>query len=61
MSLCNLAQDRFYYCDEIVNVFIEKMERTIGDKVRRGGDDEGALPFSHAFPPRLLSRLSRRL
>ena len=35
ISLFNLSQDRFYYMDEIVNVFIEKMERTIADKVRR--------------------------
>ena len=33
VSLLNLAQDSFYYSDEIVNVFVEKMERTIGGKV----------------------------
>lgn len=33
ISLYNLSQDSFYYCDEIVNVFIEKMERTITAKV----------------------------
>ena len=26
-------QDSFYYCDEIVNVFIEKLHRTIGPKL----------------------------
>ena len=34
MSLYNLSQDKFYYSDEIVNVFIEKMERTIAAKVK---------------------------
>ena len=33
VSLFNLSQDKFYYCDEIVNVFIEKMEMTIAAKV----------------------------
>lgn len=33
ISLFNLSQDSFYHVDTIVNVFIEKMERTIGDKV----------------------------
>ena len=35
ISLFNLSQDKFYYCDEIVNVFLEKMEATIGSKVRK--------------------------
>ena len=36
LSLANgSSTDSFYYCDEIVNVFIEKMERTIGDKVEK--------------------------
>ena len=34
VSLVNLSQESFYYCDEIVNVFIEKMEMTITDKVK---------------------------
>jgi len=34
ISLFNLAQDRFYYCNEIVNVFLEKMEMTLAKKVR---------------------------
>ena len=33
VALYNLSQDSFYHSDEIVNVFIEKMERTIGGKV----------------------------
>lgn len=35
IALFNLSQDSFYYCDEIINVFLEKMEATISDKVRR--------------------------
>ena len=33
ISLVNLANEKFYYCDEIVNAFLEKMERTISIKV----------------------------
>ena len=35
ISLFNLSQDKFYYCDEIVNVFLEKMEATICSKVKK--------------------------
>ena len=35
ISLFNLSQNKFYYSNEIVNVFLEKMERTIQDKVQR--------------------------
>jgi len=36
-SVCpiNLAADRFYFTSEIPNVFLEKMEMTIADKVDR--------------------------
>jgi len=33
LALYNLAEDRFYYPGEIANVFLDKMERTIGAKV----------------------------
>ena len=35
ISLFNLSQDKFYYNDEIVNVFLEKMHHTIGGKVKK--------------------------
>ena len=35
VSLFNLSQDKFYFADEIVNVFLEKMEMTIGAKVAK--------------------------
>jgi hypothetical protein len=35
ISLLNVAKDKFYYSDEIVNVFLEKMQMTIGQKVER--------------------------
>ena len=35
ISLLNLSQDSFYYKDEIVNTFLEKMEGTIGGKVSK--------------------------
>ena len=35
IALFNLSQDSFYYCDEIVNVFIEKLpHRTEGHEER---------------------------
>jgi len=38
ISLLNLSQDRFYHAGEIVNVFIDKMEMTIAEKLRRHED-----------------------
>ena len=35
LALYNLAEDRFYYPGEIANVFIDKMQRTIGAKVAK--------------------------
>ena len=35
VSIFNLSQDKFYFADEIVNVFLEKMEMTIGAKVAK--------------------------
>jgi hypothetical protein len=35
ISLANLSQNSFYYSNEIVNVFLDKMEMSIGEKVRR--------------------------
>eukprot|EP00930_Biecheleria_cincta_P037281 TRINITY_DN25573_c0_g1_i1.p1 TRINITY_DN25573_c0_g1~~TRINITY_DN25573_c0_g1_i1.p1 ORF type:complete len:2388 (+),score=410.29 TRINITY_DN25573_c0_g1_i1:162-7325(+) len=35
ISLFNLSQDKFYFNDEIVNVFLDKMEMTIEEKLRR--------------------------
>ena len=32
LALYNLAEDRFYYPGEIANVFLDKMERTLGAK-----------------------------
>lgn len=33
VALHNLSQKSFYYCDEIVNAFLEKMENTISKKI----------------------------
>jgi hypothetical protein len=35
VALFNLSQGSFYYCDEIVNTFLEKMEMTISGNVAR--------------------------
>ncbi|KAL7554568.1 hypothetical protein ACHAWF_019036 [Thalassiosira exigua] len=35
IALYNLSQQSFYYSDEIVNTFIEKMEKTIATKVKQ--------------------------
>jgi len=33
VALHNLSHESFYYCDEIVNAFLEKMEKTISKKI----------------------------
>jgi hypothetical protein len=35
VSLCNFSNEKFYYCDEIVNAFLEKMNMTLTEKVRK--------------------------
>ena len=47
VSLFNLSQGRFYFCDEMVNTFLEKMDGAPGGELggvpRRGGDSHLAL------------------
>eukprot|EP00928_Gymnodinium_smaydae_P100356 TRINITY_DN9823_c2_g4_i1.p1 TRINITY_DN9823_c2_g4~~TRINITY_DN9823_c2_g4_i1.p1 ORF type:complete len:2328 (+),score=476.05 TRINITY_DN9823_c2_g4_i1:208-6984(+) len=57
ISLNNLSQNSFYYCDEIVNVFIEKMEMTIVDKVRRHESNLAREIVSKALPSGILTHI----
>ena len=57
ISLLNLAQDRFYYMDEIVNVFVEKMERTIAKKVKRHEDHLEREVLGSAVPAGILTHI----
>ena len=51
----NLSQDKFYYNDEIVNVFLEKMHGTIGSKVKKHVDNVRRHILGHSNPvPRLI-------
>lgn len=73
ISLFNLGQDQFYYCNEIVNVFLEKMELTLAGKVRRHeeglmreviGRDGSSLPcgiFTHILRNKLQRSARREL
>ena len=55
ISLFNLSQDKFYYNDEIVNVFLEKMHGTIGSKVKKHVDNVRRHILGHSNPvPRLI-------
>ena len=57
ISLLNLAQERFYYMDEIVNVFLLKMEMTIADKVGRHEQDLARRVLGMPVPSRILEHI----
>ena len=57
VSLYNLAVDRFYYCDEIVNVFIEKMEKTIAHKVHKHDEGLAREVLGTALPSTILTHI----
>jgi hypothetical protein len=54
VSLLNLAQESFYYCDEIVNTFLEKMTGSITANVRRHEDHLASKILRAAVPSRVL-------
>merc|ERR1711871_1684735 len=59
ISLFNLSQDSFYYCNEIVNVFLEKMEMTIAGKVRNHEEKIAREVFSSPLPCGILMHILR--
>ena len=57
VSLFNLSQDRFYHCDEIVNVFIEKMEMTISGLVQRHASNISRAVLTAPVPSGILTHI----
>lgn len=57
IALFNLSQGSFYYCDEIVNTFIEKMEGTIGKKVARHEEKLARAVLGTAVTARVLRHI----
>jgi len=54
ISLYNLNKQSFYYCDEIVNTFLEKMERTISENVVNHEDELKKIVLGSAVSARIL-------
>jgi len=57
ISLYNLSQDKFYYCDEIINVFLEKMMNTISRKVSKHEENIAKMIFGSQVPSRILEHI----
>jgi hypothetical protein len=57
ISLLNLAQDRFYYCDEIINVFLEKLEKTLSTKLKRHEETVESAILHSAVPYGILRHI----
>eukprot|EP00746_Dinoflagellata_sp_MGD_P124033 gnl/MRDRNA2_/MRDRNA2_58642_c0_seq1.p1 gnl/MRDRNA2_/MRDRNA2_58642_c0~~gnl/MRDRNA2_/MRDRNA2_58642_c0_seq1.p1 ORF type:complete len:1612 (+),score=292.79 gnl/MRDRNA2_/MRDRNA2_58642_c0_seq1:504-4838(+) len=57
ISLFNLSQDSFYYCDEIVNSFLEKMEMTIAGKVQKHESKLANHVLGTSVPARILAHM----
>ena len=54
VALYNLSKGSFYYCDEIVNTFLEKMERRLADKVTRHEEQLVRCVLGSPVPARIL-------
>jgi hypothetical protein len=60
ISLFNLAKGQFYFCDDIVNTFLEKMEGTITGKVKLHEKKLGKVVFNiqeDPIPARILQQI----
>lgn len=57
VSLFNLSQGRFYFCDEIVNTFLEKMDGTIGGKLARHEEQLVQKVLGVQVPARVLAHI----
>ena len=57
IALLNMSQEQFYYTDDIVNVFLEKMEMTISGKVRRHIDQLSKSIFGRSMPAKILAHI----
>ena len=57
IAMYNLSKNSFYYSDEIVNTFIEKMEKTILKKVSRLEEKLAVVLTEHIVPARILQHI----
>lgn len=57
ISLLNLSLDKFYYVDEIVNVFLDKMENTIAAKVGRHEQNIAREVLGNPLPSGILTHI----
>lgn len=54
IALYNLSRGSFYYCDEIVNTFLEKMKNTLSKKVAKHERDLVESVLGRAVPAQIL-------
>lgn len=57
VALFNLSQRSFYYCDEIVNTFLEKMEKTLLEKVMKQEDSFALQVLGSVVPAGILQHI----
>jgi len=57
IALYNLSQRSFYYSDEIVNTFIEKMEKTIVTKVKKIEEKIAVVVLGSPVPAQILQHI----
>ena len=57
IALLNLAQKSFYYCDTIVNVFLEKMEKTITANVSKHEEQLVRLVLGNELTAQMLNHI----
>ena len=57
IALLNLAKKSFYFEDDIVNSFLEKMQMTIAGKVRRHEEDLATYVLGVTVPARILQHI----
>ena len=57
ISLCNFSNEKFYYCDEIVNAFLEKMNMTLSSKVLKHQKKITTLVFESDMSTRILCNI----
>jgi hypothetical protein len=57
VSLLNLSKESFYYCDEIVNTFLEKMTGSITSNVGRHEEQLVRHVLGAPFPARILQHI----
>ena len=57
ISLHNLSEEKFYYCDEIVNCFLDKMNMTIAGKLNLHQEQLARCILDTPVPARILTHI----